>query len=107
MTGKLVVLSTVGKAEDAERLARLLVEGALAACVSIVPGVRSVYRWEGRVECSDELLLVIKTTAAHFERLKAALVEAHPYSVPEVLALPIERGHAAYLEWLEASLGCA
>jgi periplasmic divalent cation tolerance protein len=104
MTGKLVVLSTVGTVEDADRIARMLVEGGLAACVNVVPGVRSIYRWKGRVESDEELLLVMKTTAERFAALEAALLQAHPYSLPEVVALRVERGHAAYLEWLEQSV---
>ena len=102
MTDALVALSTVGNADDARRIARALVERRLAACVSVVPGLTSVYSWKGAVETGDELLLIIKTRRALFEPLRAALVELHPYDVPELLALPIEAGHAPYLEWLAA-----
>jgi periplasmic divalent cation tolerance protein len=101
----LVVLSTVGGAADAERLARALVERGLAACVNVVPGVTSVYRWQGKVEAEAEHLLVIKTTAEGFEPLRAALVSLHPYEVPEVVALPVRGGHGPYLAWLDASVG--
>jgi periplasmic divalent cation tolerance protein len=104
MSGALAVLSTVGSPEDAERIARELVERGLAACVSVVAGVTSFYRWEGRVQRDDERLLVIKTRAESFEALRQALVAIHPYKVPEVIALPIERGHPPYLEWLARSV---
>ena len=104
-TGALVALSTVGKPEDAERIARALVERGVAACVNIVPGVVSIYRWKGQVDKDAELLLVIKTTAARYPDLERELKALHPYEVPELLALPIEAGSAAYLAWLRESVG--
>jgi periplasmic divalent cation tolerance protein len=97
----LVVLSTVGKAEDAERIGRALVEGGLAACVNVLPAVTSIYRWKGRLEKDEERLLVIKTRADRFDALREALVALHPYEVPEVLALPVAGGHQPYLEWMD------
>ncbi len=96
-----VVLCTVPNEEEASRLGHLLVEKRLAACVNIVPGLRSLYWWEGKVQDDAELLLVIKTRQERFETLRETLVEAHPYSVPEVIALPIEAGHAPYLDWVK------
>ena len=104
MTGPIVALSTVATAEDAERLARALVEARLAACVNVVPSVVSVYRWKGTVEREAEVLLVIKTTGERFEELKAALLGAHPYEVPELIAFPIAAGHQPYLDWLMAGV---
>lgn len=104
MTGPLVALSTVATAEDAERIARSLVEKGLAACVNVVPGLVSFYRWQGRVERDAEVLLVIKTRGERFDALKAALLAEHPYEVPELVAFPIAAGHERYLEWLEASV---
>ena len=101
MSGRLLALSTVGKPEDADRIARALVERGLAACVNVVPGVVSTYRWKGRVEREGELLLLIKTRAETFEALREALVAVHPYEVPELIAVPIEAGHAPYLQWLD------
>ena len=101
---RVVAFSTVGKAEDAERIARVLVERRLAACVNVVPGVVSVYRWKGEVCRDEELLLVIKTRAERLEALREALVALHPYEVPELVALPIEAGHAPYLDWLDESV---
>lgn len=101
MSERLVVLSAVAGAKDAERIARALVERSLAACVNVVPGVMSIYRWKGRVEQEGEFLLVIKTRAERLAALKEALQELHPYDVPEALALPIEDGLAPYLAWLD------
>jgi periplasmic divalent cation tolerance protein len=98
---RLVVLSTVGKAADAERIARALVEGGLAACVNVLPAVTSIYRWKGGVETEEERLLVIKTRAERFESVKELILSLHPYEVPEVIALPIQAGHAPYLAWLD------
>lgn len=104
MSGHLVVLSTVGKAEDAERIGRALVERGLAACVNILPAMTSIYRWKGKLEREEERLLLIKTRADRFAALRDALVALHPYEVPEVLALAVADGHAPYLQWLDASV---
>ena len=104
MTGRVVALCAAGSAPDAERIARALVERRLAACVNVVPGVTSFYRWKGEVTQDSEWLLVMKTTAARFEALREALVEMHPYDVPEIVELPIERGHGPYLDWIDASV---
>jgi periplasmic divalent cation tolerance protein len=98
-----VVLCTVGSAEDAERIATALVERRLAACVNLVPGVLSIYRWKGSVERDEERLLLIKTSAARLEALRAAIVELHPYELPEVVALDVAGGHAPYFEWVAES----
>ena len=90
----------MGAPPDAERIARALVEERLAACVNIVPGAVSIYRWKGNVEREPELLLVIKTMEDRVEALKARLVELHPYDLPEVVVLPISSGHQPYLDWL-------
>lgn len=103
MSDRRVVLCTVARAEDADRIADQLVERRLAACVNVLPGVRSVYRWRGRVERDEEHLLVIKTTAHRFEALRDEIVRLHPYDVPEIVALTIEAGHRPYLDWLDAS----
>jgi len=100
---RLVAFSTVGKAEDAERLARALVERGLAACVNVLPGVVSVYRWKGAVQRDEELLLVIKTRGESFPALREALVELHPYELPELIAVQIAGGYEPYLDWLDAS----
>jgi periplasmic divalent cation tolerance protein len=101
----LVALSTAKSVEDAEFIARELVERRVAACVNVVPGVSSIYRWRGDVERSDEVLLVIKTSAERFEALREALLKLHTYELPELVALEVKGGHAPYLAWLEESLG--
>jgi periplasmic divalent cation tolerance protein len=102
---RLLVLTTVARAEDAERIAEELVGRRLAACVNVLPGVRSIYRWKGAVERDEERLLVIKTRADRFEALRETLLALHPYEVPEVVAVPIEGGSAPYLHWLDESVG--
>jgi periplasmic divalent cation tolerance protein len=105
VSDRLVVLSTVGGEEEAERIAQRLVEQGLAACVNVLPGVVSFYRWKGRLERDVERLLLIKTRAERFEALREAIVALHPYEVPEIVALPVTAGHAPYLEWLDAAVG--
>ena len=100
MTGPVVVLSVVAAQPDAERIARALVEERLAACVNVVPGITSIYRWKGTVEQEPELMLVIKTLGEKVEALRARLLELHPYELPEVVVIPIAGGHAPYLAWL-------
>jgi periplasmic divalent cation tolerance protein len=103
----LVVLSTCPNAEVAGELARALLEAGHAACVNVVPGVRSMYVWKGAVQADDEVLLVIKTTAARFPALRDTLVAQHPYELPEVVAVGIEDGHHPYLDWLADPRGGA
>ena len=104
MTNNIVVLSTCGSAEEAERIARQLLEARLAACVNVIMQVRSFYWWQGKVENSGEYLLVIKTSRELFEKLRTVLEAAHSYELPEVLALPILDGSPNYLLWLEGEL---
>ena len=96
----LVVLSTFPDADTAARIARALVEDQLAACVNVVPAVRSIYRWEDKVYDEAETLAVIKTTPERYAALAARIAELHPYQVPEVIALPLVDGHPPYLAWL-------
>jgi periplasmic divalent cation tolerance protein len=104
MTDKIVVLSTCASEEQAGRIARHLVEKRLAACVSILPGARSVYRWKEKVEDSAELVLLIKSRRDLFPTLRAEIEKLHTYEVPEVIALPIVDGSEAYLRWLDREL---
>lgn len=99
-TEVLVVLVTAPTAEVAAGLARALVEARLAACGTVVTGLRSIYRWEGQVHDEPEALLVLKTTRDRFEALRDEVLRLHPYDVPEVLALPVEAGAARYLAWV-------
>lgn len=95
-----MVFSTFPDAETAARIARALVDEHLAACVNVVPTVRSIYRWQGAVCDEAETLAVIKTTAERYPALAARIAELHPYQVPEVIALPLADGHPPYLAWL-------
>ena len=104
MTDKIVVLNTCEKEAEAESLARLLIDRQLAACVNIVPQVRSFYRWKGSVESSEEFLLMVKTSRALFDEVKTAIEQAHSYEIPEIVALPVVDGAADYLGWLESNL---
>lgn len=99
-TGVYAVLVTAPDAEVGERLGRALVEEHLAACANVVPGMVSLFWWEGEVQRSGEALLILKTTAAGLRALEARLLELHPYDVPEVLALGVQDGHEPYLAWV-------
>lgn len=99
-----VVLTTVKNRVEAKRLAERLVSEKLAACVSTVPNVTSVYRWRGKVERAREVLVVVKTSMKKLDRLISRIKELHSYEVPEILALRIERGLPEYLKWLGKSL---
>ena len=100
--GRIVVFVTAPDAEDASRIARVLVEEGLCACASVVGPIRSIYRWQGRVIDDDaEALLVLKTRGALFAPLEARVRELHPYEVPEIIALPITAGSEAYLLWID------
>ncbi|MEZ5400833.1 MAG: divalent-cation tolerance protein CutA [Bryobacteraceae bacterium] len=105
MTDKIVVFSSCGSKEEGARLARQLVEQRLAACVSILEGVTSVYRWQGAIEEAAEVLLVIKTRRELFEQLREELRAMHSYQTPEVLAMPVVDGLPAYLDWLDRETG--
>jgi periplasmic divalent cation tolerance protein len=98
-----VALTTLPADGDVETFARQLVEEKLAACVNILPTMRSVYRWKGGVESADERQLVIKTTAARLAALESRLRTLHPYDLPEFIVLPITQGSASYLSWLADS----
>ena len=100
MTDKRIVLSTAGSQEEARRIAHHLVEQKLAACVNIVPQVESIYRWQGKIESASEWLLLIKTTAEQFEKVRDAIRELHSYDLPECIAVAIEDGSPEYLRWL-------
>jgi len=105
MTGVLLVLVTTPSPEVAADLARSLVEAGLAACGNVVPGLRSIYRWEGKVQEEAEALLILKTTRARFEALRDEVLRRHPYQVPEVVALPVEAGSEPYLDWVRGQVG--
>lgn len=98
----IVILCTVPDAAAAETLARGLVEARLAACVNAIPGVRSFYRWQGKIEADDEIQLVIKTRRECFDGVAAWLKANHPYDTPEIIALPAAHVSDDYLEWVIA-----
>jgi periplasmic divalent cation tolerance protein len=100
----LVVLTTLATAEDARQLVKALVGERLVACGTLLPGARSIYRWEGELTEEDEVLVVLKTDVSKWEALAAAVRARHPYEVPELLALPVERGLDRYLVWLTSEV---
>jgi periplasmic divalent cation tolerance protein len=104
MTDFQIVLSTCADREQAERIALRLVERHLAACVNILPGVQSIYRWQGAVESAAEVLLLIKTSTARSQEVQSTIASLHSYEVPEFLVLPVLGGSNAYLAWLGTSL---
>ena len=99
-----IVLCTVPDRESAERIATALVTERLAACVNIVPGITSIYRWKNRIEKDAELLLIIKTHSAVFDTLQDSIRKLHPYELPEVIAVPITDGLPEYLDWISTAL---
>jgi periplasmic divalent cation tolerance protein len=105
MTDKIVVLSTCETDEQAKKIARHLVEKRLAACVNIVPGAHSIYRWKGAVEEAAEFVLLIKSKRELFSALRAELAKVHSYEVPEAIALQIVDGSEEYLAWLDRETG--
>ncbi len=105
MTDVIVCLITAPEGEPAKRVAKALVEEKLAACVNIVPGLRSIYSWQGEICDDSEVLLVVKTDRELFDRLERRLGELHPYDTPELLAFPVERGAKKYLAWVKEVTG--
>jgi periplasmic divalent cation tolerance protein len=105
MTDKLLVLTTAGSQAEARKLARALVERRQAACVNIVPGVESIYRWKGNTEQAEEWMLLIKTNEAAFALVRETIKELHSYELAECVSVPISDGSPAYLKWIADSLG--
>jgi periplasmic divalent cation tolerance protein len=104
MTDKIVLVTTCESAAEADKIASALVENRLAACVNILPGVTSVYRWKGTVERASEIILLIKTSRPLLAQVRAEIERLHSYELPEVIALPIVDGSERYLEWLDQGL---
>ncbi|HOW87140.1 MAG TPA: divalent-cation tolerance protein CutA [Candidatus Omnitrophota bacterium] len=98
------VLTTVPKISKARSLAGLLISKRLAACVQILPGLESHYRWRGKKETAKEILLLIKTRASAYKKLEKAILQNHPYEVPEIVAFPITKGSKTYLDWIDAEV---
>jgi len=101
----IVVFMTATNREEAGRLAEMLVEKRLAACVQILPEMESIYRWQGKVERQREVLLIAKTTRSKFEELEKEVRARHSYETPEIVAFPLTAGSSPYLEWLKTSVG--
>jgi periplasmic divalent cation tolerance protein len=99
----LVVLTTWPDVEKARAAARVLVEEKLVACANIMPGVESIYRWEGKVETSAEVMMVLKTTIARYQMMETRILALHPYEVPEIVVLRVTDGLPKYLRWVESS----
>ncbi len=100
MADIVLVLSTFANRQDALRIGSVVVEERLAACINILPGVQSIYRWKGEIENADETLTLIKTTEQSFPALRDRIKELHPYETPEIIAVPIVAGLAQYLGWI-------
>ena len=100
VTDAIFVITTLPNADAAAELAKSLVNERLAACANLIPALRSIYRWQGKVQDENEVLVLFKTKQESYEALKARILELHPYEVPEVLAIPVEQGYQAYLDWL-------
>jgi periplasmic divalent cation tolerance protein len=98
----ILVLTQMPDRAGAETLARALVERRLAACATVGAAVDSMYHWRGKIETANEVPLVVKTTASRYAAVEAAIREAHPYELPEIVAVPIERGLTGYLAWIAA-----
>lgn len=98
----LLVITNCPDETSANAIALAVVEAGLAACVNILPRVQSIYRWQGAVESASEIPLLIKTTADNYPALENAIRAEHPYDIPEIIALPVERGLPAYLNWVAA-----
>ena len=104
MPEHLLVITTVGNEDDARKVAKSLVERRLVACVNVSEPVRSFYHWKGNLEDDSEHMLFMKTRADLFPDLEIAIGEIHPYDVPELIAVPIERGSTAYLGWIDENV---
>ena len=105
MTDKVLVLSTAASEKQANQIAQALVERRLAACVNILPKIKSVYRWQEKIEESEEWLLVIKTTRTSFPQVQDAIKELHSYELPECITIAIDSGSLPYSRWIEDSVG--
>ena len=104
MTDKRIVLTTCGSEKEADRIAQYLVENLLAACENISPEIKSVYRWQSKVEAAGEWLLIVKTTVKNFGEVRDAIRGLHSYEVPECISLCVDDGSTSYLQWIDDSV---
>ena len=104
MTDKLLILTTTGSDSEAKKIAEMLIERRLAACVNVIPRMHSVYRWKDKVESAEEFLLLIKTRKENESAVQAAIRELHSYDLPECISIPIDGGSDEYLNWMTESL---
>ena len=104
MTDKVIVFVTCESKEQAETIAESVVTGKLAACVNVMPGIRSCYVWENKLTWSNEVLLLIKTTRGRFDQLQDRIKELHSYAVPEIVSVTIEDAFEKYVEWIDSSV---
>ncbi len=100
----ILILCTINDKSAAVSIAKVLVEKGLIACANIIPNTNSIYKWDGEVQTDEELLMVMKSKDAHFERVKNEIEMLHPYEVPEVISIPLKFGSEAYLNWIDSVL---
>lgn len=96
----IVIYCTCPNIETAEKISRLLINQHMAACVNQLPGITSIYEWEGKIQRDQEVLLLIKTTEERFDAIRQLVIEEHPYELPELIAVPISQGLPDYIEWI-------
>jgi len=99
---EVVVLVTTASYEEAEKIGRIIVESRLAACANVLNGMRSIFRWDNKINVENECLMIIKTTLQRYSELEAVIRQHHSYSVPEIIALPVVAGSAPYLNWIRS-----
>ena len=105
MTDKIIVLVTVPDRKTAEAIAYALLEAKLVACAQILPGLKSIYHWKGKIETAKELLMILKSRSDVFKTLKNKIISLHPYQVPQIISVPIERGLLSYLQCIDGVIG--
>jgi len=99
-----IIFCTTPDMETARLIAGHLVENKLAACCNLIPAVESIYRWQDKIEQEQEILMLIKSTASNYQKIETAIMDLHPYEIPEIIATPIQVGSGPYLDWIKATL---
>ena len=105
MSDKIIVFVTCGSDQEANQIAEVVIKERLAACVTVVPGIRSYYMWEGAFDQANEVQLLIKTTRGRFEQMKNRIRDMHSYSLPEIIGVTIDEASQSYLDWIDNSVG--